>query len=54
MLGRQSGEEASLFYEFRCDDRVPEPPAQAHRVGHEEGVEFARSIAWMERFICAS
>ena len=23
MLGRQSGEQASLFYEFRLDDRVP-------------------------------
>ena len=23
MLGRQSGDQASLFYEFRLDDRVP-------------------------------
>ena len=23
MLGRQNGEQASLFYEFRLDDRVP-------------------------------
>ena len=23
MMGRQSGDQASLFYEFRLDDRVP-------------------------------
>ena len=23
MMGRQNGEQANLFYEFRLDDRVP-------------------------------
>ena len=23
MMGRQSGDQASLFYEFRLDDRIP-------------------------------
>jgi hypothetical protein len=57
MMGRRSGDQASLFYEFRLDDRIPKNhllrgfnafvTAAAHQ-GHAGKIHRLRSCAGRE------